>query len=148
MPTFTASDGFPIAPAGIYPFEVLEATEKTAKTGNAMIGLKLRIFGEEQYTVFDNLVFTQSAAWKITEFMRAVGYEVPTGTDAALEAYQCLGKTGEAQIGVRSYEGRDQNTVASYLASGVANPLPTKEPAPAKAKALEPAEIADDDLPF
>ena len=51
-------------PAGIYPFEILEATDKTSKKGNDMIELKLRVFHGERHQIVNDYLL-ESIGYKL-----------------------------------------------------------------------------------
>jgi hypothetical protein len=105
--------------AGDYPFEVKDATLKKAQSGNQYIELKLAV-GEpgDESTVYDNLTFTESSAWKISQFMYSTELADPAnkGTEINLEADDCLGLKGRVKLKVgKDSQKQDKNEVDSYL---------------------------------
>ena len=54
-------------PEGIYDFVVADANDKQSQSGNDMIELQLIIKGPDgqENKIYDNLVFTPKASWKI-----------------------------------------------------------------------------------
>ena len=57
-------------PAGQYPFAVVEAKEAMSKAGNEMINLELQfdVGAEKPMTIYDRLVFTKKALFRIKQF--------------------------------------------------------------------------------
>lgn len=117
MATFTTgtpSQGAsgPILPAGEYPFEVVNAKEARSKNGNDMIELKLDINGSK---IYDNLVFTDKAFWKIDQFLKAVGAHPGEGKDITVEADDLIGHKGTCKLRVgKTDKGNERNEVESY----------------------------------
>ena len=158
---FTAEEpeerDFGVFPKGEYPFTILELNEfTTSKAGNEMLPLKLEFKNEEGHTsnVFENLVFTEKALFKINQFLAAVG--VPKGTrinwrDDEFQKY-IKAKSGRALLGVESYtdkggKSREKNVVERFVYDGTSK----REDSPPvhKASAAPPAEeVSDDDIPF
>jgi hypothetical protein len=128
MPTYTtnsATDGLPILPDGDYDFSVSEAREKVSSSGNPMIELTLRIKskGAPPVRVFDNLVFTPNAFWRIDAFRIATGETVPAGQKVNFEAEDCLDRSGRCILYSDSYNGKVRNKVAEYLAPDKSQPV-------------------------
>ena len=118
MPTYKASA--PIArpdhvPAGDYTVEVLNAEESVSKNGNDMIELKLRVHPEGS-VLFDSLVFTPKAFWKIDAFRAATGERVVPDEEVTLEPDNLIGRTGRARLIVEEYNERKRNKVVAWLA--------------------------------
>lgn len=133
-----------LAPAGEYPFDVLQASEEVSKkTGNPMIKVKLGIYNGDRIGahVFDYLITTMEA--KLRHFCDTTGllakYEAGT-----LCAQDCMGRSGTVRLVIDdkdpAYEPK--NAVKDYV--------------PRKAKALRaelPPGVAqklndDSDIPF
>lgn len=117
MPSFTTGQpqqgGTIILAPGEYPFEVTNCEAKTSKAGNPMFELKLRV--GDKASVYDNLVFTQAAFWKIDQFLRAVGAHPGEGQSIDLEADDCIGHKGRVKIRTgKTASGNDRNEVESY----------------------------------
>ena len=119
MPTYRASQPTErpeLVPAGDYEVEVIDALETVSKSGHEMIELKLRTsLGS---LVYDFLVFTPNAFWKIDAFRTATGETVVPGEDVDLGADDLIGRTGRARLVVEEYNGRKRNKLAAWLARG------------------------------
>lgn len=130
---------------GEYSFQVIEALDQTAKSGNEMIKLKLKIWdnmGRERL-IFDYVL--EAMAFKLRHFCDATGltekYEA-----GELRASDCPGRAGKLDLsletGKQKPEGGyypDKNSVKDYIKSdGVV------------AKPVEAAkdEFQDDTIPF
>ncbi len=118
MPTYKAS-----IPAerpdhvepGDYRVEVVDAVETTSKRGHEMIELKLRT--EAGSFLYDFLVFTETAYWKIDAFRAATGEEVADEDEVTIHADDLIGRRGRVRLVVEEFEGRKRNKVAAWLAA-------------------------------
>ena len=118
MPTYKASTPTErpdhVEP-GDYEVEVVAASETVSHNGHEMIELKLRT-SEGSY-LYDFLVFTEKAFWKIDAFRAATGDEVIPGEDVEFTADDTIGRTGMARLAVEEYNGRKRNKVIAWLAA-------------------------------
>ena len=134
MPTFTNKES-PLLPDGIYPFEVVNATEKVSNAGNAKIELTLLV-GPDHTRVYDNITFTEASAWRITAFLQATGTFLKANEEVSVEAEDCIGRKGECSIITETYNGRTRNRIDAYL---LPNPVAsTASPSATKSKFSEP----------
>ena len=160
---FTAEEpeerDFSVFPKGEYPFDILEINEfAVSKAGNDKLPLKLQFKDEAGNTsnVFEDLVFTEKALFKINQFLASIG--VPKGTrinwrDPEFVKYLKV-KTGRAVLGVETYtdksgKEREKNVVERFVYDGTSkrdDSPPAHKAAPAAAPVDE--EIDDKDLPF
>ncbi len=104
--------------AGTYTVRVIEATEDTSKSGNDMVKLKLRIVlnsGHDGPALFDYLVLSEGASWKIDQFLGAMGKHPGEGKEISLNADEMVGWEGEADLSVEEYNGKKSNKVAAYI---------------------------------
>lgn len=129
MATYTAGTptqfAGPVAD-GDYRLAVIGAEEKTSSSGNSMIALKHEIIGpvggkdlpeSGRPHVYDNLVFTPNAFWKIDQFRAAIGEDVVEGQEVDIEADALLGATLTAHVtlGKNEKTGKDRNEIGAYL---------------------------------
>jgi hypothetical protein len=126
-----------LLPKGTYDYEIIEATDKTSKSGNDMIELKLLFFHGESgsRTIRDYLL--EAMAGKLKHFCvsHRLIREYDNGT---LRAEACVGLSGRALVGIekdKSGKYPDKNTVLDYVV--------TKVTAPAA-----PNGITNEDVPF
>lgn len=104
---YTGSNGGKAEP-GTYAFIVGNAEETESRAGNAMIKLQLLVTPDgfdNPVTVYENLVFTDKALWKIEQFCNCVGLEdafkISEETGRALidlDPFDCLNKQGLAEF--------------------------------------------------
>jgi len=81
-----------------------------------MIELQLLVKnGTTEVRVFDNLVFSEKAFWKIDEFRVATGEKLVEGQKVNFEAEDCVDRKGRCHLFVDVYEGRSRNKVEAYL---------------------------------
>ena len=101
---------------GTYRFEVIEATDKTSKSGNEMIAIKLKIWdnnGKERI-VFDWL--TPAMEFKLRHFCVATGLLNKYESDE-LNDRDCVGKSGVLELVIKKAEGTypSKNAVKDYI---------------------------------
>jgi hypothetical protein len=135
MPTYTASEPAKLldfVEPGDYPVEIIDATETISQSGNDMIELKLRT--QPGSIVYDHLVFTPSAFWKIDQFRVAIGESVESG-EVEVNGEDLIGRAATVRIVVEEYNGRKRNKVGAWLA-----PAPAQAQQPAS-RATAPAPI-------
>ena len=106
MPTYKSSElkqaGVYYVEPGVYKMEVASAADKTSQNGNAMIKLVCKILlpdGSAGPEVWDHLVFTSKAAWKIDQFLASIGRATVPGEDVEVDAIDLIGSVGVALIG-------------------------------------------------
>jgi hypothetical protein len=68
--------------------------------------------GDSDVRFLDHLVFTESSAWKIAQFLNAMGEEL---IDQDIDPDDYIGRTARAIVGAREYQGRIQNCIESWL---------------------------------
>lgn len=101
---------------GVYPFEVLGASEEISKAGNEMIKIKINVRGEKGQSahIYDYLM--EKMAFKLRHFCEATGllakYEAGT-----LSELDCEGKQGWVKIKIEPANGKydAKNSVADYV---------------------------------
>jgi len=105
-------------PAGEYKLRVIEATQDTSKTGNDMIKLKLRVVkkdGTDGPALFDYLVFTEKAFYKVDQFLKACDKHPGEGEQSELDADEMIGWECEASLKIETYNGKESNKIEAYL---------------------------------
>lgn len=120
-----------LIPAGVYDYEVAEASEERSKKGDDMLKLKLRVFvGDSERTVTDYLIGSMPA--KLKHFCDSHGFQklYEAGT---LRASDCEMQAGKCKIGVkkdRSGQYPDQSQVVDYVVANGNGRATTTEEAP------------------
>ena len=140
---------FELWPDGVYDFEVKEAEETQSKAGNDMIALQLWVFNKagQRRIVFDYLVSSEKAAWKIRSFAASCGmlrrYE-----DGELDAEEIVGQCGKLVLATQKadMEWPAKNTVKAYEKAEAKAAAPRTARVPAREKT--PAGDIDDEIPF
>jgi hypothetical protein len=116
MPSFTADSGSGLLPDGDYMFTVTEASLKTTKNGDEMITVTLEImWGDDSYLIWENLVFTKKAQWKVLQFMICLGEHYLDGEKVDVEPTDLIGREGKAAVITEEYDGKKKNKVANFL---------------------------------
>jgi hypothetical protein len=171
MPSFTYQDSEarkPFEEPGEYFCTIEDFEWKIASSGNDMLVLKLRTSGGA--LVFDNLVFTDKAFWKIDHalkaFMPSKGLKPPKkGEDFDMNDQWVTDNLKDATGWVLLSKGttpggKTRNNVDAYLEPKKGDrpaPAPTTKPAPAaptSASATKPKPVPaskpddDDEIPF
>lgn len=154
-------------PPGDYEFTVTRAFERVSHSGNEMLEMELAVdVGREQpITVYERLVATPAAQWKIHQFCHCVGLDYGTGE---LMPDDVVGKAGKArfELGEPRQSGRSAGRrfleVAFFHRRGrqmaeddrMIRNEPPQEPRPARAarprRDEQPVPDAHDhgDIPF
>jgi hypothetical protein len=99
-------------PAGEYEVTVVNATSQISRNGNEMVVLKLSVEGGRG-TIFDHLVFTEEADWRIASFLTAVGIELGQGD--AIDPALFVDRRARALVKVEPFDGRFQNKIEKWL---------------------------------
>lgn len=106
-----------LLPKGGYDFEVLEGSDKPSKSGNAMITLKIKVFGpEHEVTIFDYLIFTEDFEWKVRHAADACGI-LEKYESGVLYASDFEGRTGRCILRIQPPKDdfASKNVVDSYV---------------------------------
>lgn len=165
--------GFGPLPVGEYECIIDGAVYKRASTGSDMVAMKLKVRGDVPNqqgagrVIFNNLVFNEKTAGMVQGFFKAVG--IPDGHE--FNSYEEIaqwitGKPIRAKLGIREYNGQENNEVKYVkepqagapapdlsqakdpFANGpVATPPASQDPF-AQGVYAPPAEISEDDMPF
>lgn len=122
MPSYTASKpsagGGLFVPPGDYTLKVLDASDEVSGNGNEMIKMRLGVIhddGSKGPSLFDYLVFTPKAFFKIDSFLASCGQHPGEGKSYDLEADDVIGWECRAWLKVEEYDGRKNNKVEAYL---------------------------------
>ena len=108
----TIRDGW--ATAKIVDAELTEAKD----SGNEMFKITMEVVnGKQKAKVWDNLVLTPNALWKLKTLLEAAGVEVPD-SEMDLSADDLLDLEFEVDIVNEEFEGKDRPKVASFAALG------------------------------
>ena len=139
-----------LLPAGVYPFEVIEAVDTLSKVGNEMIKLKLMVFGPDGETphVFDYLL--EKLAYKLRHFAEFTGL-LPQYEAGELTAIHCLNKQGYVKLAIEEQEGfSPKNSVKDYVEKPEGAATPAPRPAATRPAGGTPPPVFDDelDIPF
>ncbi len=157
MPSYTAQEPKHFTdplPPGTYQVKVIEAEETQSKNGgNPMIELTL-LEKTKRATIFDRLVFTEKAFFRIDQFRSSTGDTVKPGEEVEIDRDYCKGRVGWVELDVEEYNGRKKNVVKYWLspepgAKETSRPsMPAPKPAPKSAPDPAPEDLAPDDIPF
>lgn len=139
--------------SGKYPFTVVGATETQSKAGNDMISLELQVDipdRDNPIKVFDYLVATPDALFKIEQFCMAVGLDF--GADELRED-ELIGLVGKADfvLGLPKENGNRYLQVKQYLKLEGYTEQPVKNTPAAETKqpvAAAKSPLSGDDIPF
>lgn len=135
-----------LLPAGKYPFEVIKGEDKTSKSGNEMIALQLKVYGEGErvVTVFEYLMASNEQ--RLNQFCVMTGLQEKYES-GELEAFDCEGRQGWVCIKIQpAKDGYDPKNVVSYYCQ---KPEGTLAGAPAGRLATGPKDMDDlDAIPF
>lgn len=135
---------------GTYDYEIRDASEETSAAGNEMIKVEAIVFDRAggRCVVFDYLVGSEKAAWKIRHFAASCGL-LEQYEKGSLIAPEIIGRTGKCVIATRP--ARDQysaqNTIRDYVKAAGA---PARSAAPSSRKPVHAGAGSDldDEIPF
>ena len=103
-----------VKPDGEYQFEIANAEEKTSNSsGNEMFEITLKIEGGG--TVYDYLVATDGAHWKLDNLLASVGIQVKPGVPVDINPHDFIGRRGTCILYTDTYQGKKKNKVADYV---------------------------------
>lgn len=141
-------DAMGLLKPGIYPFSVINAKDKTSKSGNDMIELTIEAYDNEGKSVhiFDYLL--EAMPQKLYAFCSSTGMEHHYHK-GSLTSHDCIGKSAyievEIQKGKENPHGGtypDKNNVKKYITKPVSGSVPDIY------KIDNKAPDFDDDIPF
>ena len=107
-----ALDG--LFPAGKYPFEVIKSEDSVSKSGNEMVKLSLKVYGqgERVTTVFEYLMASNQQ--RLSQFCTFTGLAAKYEA-GELEASDCEGRQGWVCIKIQpAKDGYDPRNVVNY----------------------------------
>ena len=129
-----------LIPAGDYTMRIKGGEFMLSKAGKEMLVVELHN-AEHDSTIWDNLVFTDKALWKIDQFLKAFGMQPDKGEEFEFDAEfvtRLIGKSGLVKVRVDEWEGKKKNKVEAYLAVLVDG----------KAPSTRSKKKSDDEIPF
>ena len=145
VPAQVEQKEFKVPPVGEYDFMVLEVEKTYAqKSGNPMLKVRLDLAGADG-SVFDNLVLTDKAMFKVVTFLESIGLKKP-GKELTISigeaADKAKGLEGRLKIKHETYNGETRARVDHYIVSSAKKAKKAPD-VPAKVE-----EFSEDDLPF
>lgn len=136
-------------PDAIYDYEVRDASEETSAAGNAMTKMEVWIYNQagSRRLLFDYLVASEKAAWKIRSFCESCNLLEQYKTGALMVA-DIVGRTGRCQVVTQKADGAypAKNVIRGYVKTKAAAPVSGSGTAPHRTKV--PAGDIDDEIPF
>jgi hypothetical protein len=150
MPHYTYDDPedrqMTVVKPGEYDFVIAEvfAFETSKNTGAEYLPIKLHI--KPEGTVFDNLVFTDRAKFRIDQLLKSIGKAPAPGSAVDFDDPSWLvGCKGRCRLKVEEYNGQKRNKVDAYLFTpGAVMGRKVTSAAPAAAQ----LDKDDDNMPF
>lgn len=123
MPSYTTAKpteggGSFLVEPGEYELRLIDAKESMSQAGNEMLELAHRIMmpdGTEGPKVYDRLVFTEKAMWRVDQYVAACGKHPGEGQTFDLYPSLMFGWTCRAKLKVDEYNGKKRNQVEEYL---------------------------------
>lgn len=102
-------------PEGEYTVRIIEAVETISKgSGAEMIKLNLEVEGHG-CRLFDYLIASESTAWKVDAFRRALGETVVPGVPVEIHPQELISKTARARLKTEEYNGKTSNKIDAWL---------------------------------
>jgi len=125
MPKYTSQGNqevkeYVLLEKGEHTLEIVDAVEKMSSNGNEMIKLTLEKNGSK---VYDNLVFTPKAFFKIDQLREAMGEAVNKGEEKDITPADFLGKSVKAMIDHEENDGKTYPKIKYYIKKGADTPF-------------------------
>ena len=129
---------------GIYDFEVMDAKDKTSKSGNEMIELRLKVWDKNglEHHIYDYLL--EALAFKLKHFSKVSGLLVKY-EHGTIFATDCIGKSGKVEVIIQKGQPNpnggvysDKNSIKDYIESSM----------PSSAVTKPKDDFIDSELPF
>jgi hypothetical protein len=132
----------------------------TSTGGYEKIQLIVKVGNAQQHIhVFVNLIFTDAAAWKVTEFMKSAGIFPGDGVEYYLTAHMCIGLGGTCRTRNEVPDGSkfERTQIVEFLETAEQHPekipgfLMTQDAGEAAMQIqgrVENTEYEQDDIPF
>lgn len=130
---------------GEYDGEIVSASPKKSKrSGDAMLELVVKIFGSHgrRMDVYDYLVASEKAAWKIRNFCASAGLNYDAGE---IDEHALDNASVRVMLGKETAQGGypAKNKILDYLPRD-----PSKAPPPSRTAPPAEFQASDDDVPF
>lgn len=128
-------------PDGKYPFEIVAARMRTAKSGAEMIEVTLEAGHNGNsvkvldWLVFDGRPFTSG---RIDQIRTSVGELILPGEEVDVQPGDLLHKTGMVHLVIEEWQNRKRNKVGSYLEPEEEIPGLELQPRPKASKSVSP----------
>ena len=125
MPKYTSTGNqeikeYVLLEKGEHTLEIVDAVEKMSSNGNEMIVLTLV---KDRSKVFDKLVFTPKAFFKIDQVLEAMGEAVNKGEERDITRFDFLGKSVKAMIDHEVNDGKTYPRIKYYIKKGADTPF-------------------------
>jgi len=151
------NDGAELLPEGEYTFTVTKVDKTTSQSSGApMAVVTLQFSGPDDAAidVYDYLVLTRSAEWKLSAFFRAIGLK-KHGEPFMMDWDAAEGCTGRAELYIDEFEKQSggkarKNKVQRYIDKDAGAEMVTAVPVPASTRPprFEPDPMPEDDIPY
>jgi len=143
---------FTLLPAGEYTFRVTNVDYTHSNKTNApmaLVTLEVEYDGE-LVNVFDYLVLTKKAEWKLSSFFRCIGLK-KHGEPFEMNWNRALGAVGRAKVHTEKFTKKDgtpgeSNKIKNYIEPAPARPA-QRPPAPPARPPMPPAPQARPPMP-
>lgn len=137
-------------PDGEYEFEVKNAKEKEATSGNDMFALEIWLYNNDggKKLVFDYLVLSDKSAWKLRHFASSCGM-IPQYESGAMSAGEMTGRAGKCTVGTQpAKDGFPAKNIVRGYVKATGQTARTATPPAARRPEMAPAGDLDDEIPF
>ena len=126
---------------------VISGMETTSKAGNPMIELQVKV--ENGPKIFDYLVFTKTAEWKIDALRAAFGETIVPGEQVEIAEDRWVGKSARAELEYEDgQDGKKYLRIAAWLPAESQPGKPAGKVAAAKPAAVKTVDEDGDDILF
>lgn len=137
----TQTSTFTVLPEGTYQFEIENVEYTRSRMNKPMYKVRLRVEGDTDVTVFDNMLEDEKMVWKFVQFFKSIDmYEDDMDLNPSV-MNSTVGSIGKVELTVeKNADFGDRNRVKKYL--------PVVKEQPKKARKKPSTAITEEDLPF
>lgn len=105
-----------LPPVGEYGFTIVEFEKTKSSTGKPMAKIKIKLDEDGWfYRIYDNLVITKTAEWKLIQFFECIGLKEPGEVLEKMPWDKIVGAKGRVAIKHEIYNGNENCKVDYYI---------------------------------
>lgn len=102
---------------GVYPAVISEIEQTKSKAGNPMLKVTSKVTGKKYNgaLLFDYIVLTESAQWKLDQFLQALGVTSSKKRKGSIDLDELVGESFKVRVKGETYNDEYQARVGAYI---------------------------------